>query len=181
MKKKLLVIIIISITLIILYWNFRLNIEDYFFSKHAIYWSNDVKLEYADFQDDVDLNSKGNISYYHGLYLKANSVEKASVRAFFDKKKSWIKNILDSDINQSMEFQKLRFDLHEVYARKFNSEIDKIRYDRTKNYSDLEKIGEKIFSELNAKENEILNSDKNFNELIIIWRPKINDLLKQSD
>lgn len=115
MKKKLLIIITTLIALIVLYWNFRFDIEEYFFSKHVIYWSPDVELKYSDFKEKSNENSESNVHYYYGLYLKANSIDKAFVRSYFDKNQSGIKDTLDSGIDTEMKIQKLIFDLNEVY------------------------------------------------------------------
>ncbi len=181
MNKKLLILLATLITGIVIYWNFRLDIEEYFFSKHVIYWTPNVKLNYSDFKEKATDNSGNNVHYYYGLYLKANSIEKAFVRAYFDKNQSGIKDTLHSGIDIEMKIQKLIFDLNEVYARKFNSEINKIKYNKKTNYSDLEKIGSKVFSELEAKTDFIFSTNKSDAEILTIWRPKIDLLLKQHE
>jgi hypothetical protein len=177
MKKKLLIILTTLILLIVLYWNYRLDIEEYFFSKHVVFWSPNVELKYSDFQDESDKNSEFNVHYYYGLYLKANSIEKAYVRSYFDKDQSGIKDTKDSNIETEMKIQKLIFDLNEVYARKFNTEIDKIKFDKKTKFWDLDKIGKKIFSELDSKTDFIFHSNKTDSEILRIWRPKIDSLL----
>jgi len=179
LKKKPLILLTILIATIVVYWNFRLDIEEYFFSKHVIYWSPNAKLNYSDFQERSNENSIDNVHYYYGLYLKANSIDKAFVRAYFNKNQSGIKDTLDSGIDTEMKIQKLIFDLHEVYARKFNFEINKIKFDANTKYADLEKIGARIFPELQTKTDLIFKTNEPDAEILAIWRPKIDSLLAQ--
>ncbi|MEL6812008.1 MAG: hypothetical protein AAFP76_11785 [Bacteroidota bacterium] len=162
------------------YWLFRIEIKDYFISKHVIYWTNDVKINYADFNDEIDQNSDSNIWYYHGLYLKSTNIEDAFVRAIFDKNKSWVKDTTQFNYQKAMKLQKIRFDLYEVFARKFNKEIDKIRYKSGKKFSDLEKIGDSIYAELYKLDDEIYESDLTISETIDLWRPKIDFMLSET-
>lgn len=177
MKKVKLLVIILSFLIIgIIYWNFRIEIKHYFFSKHVIFWKENVELKPADFQAEIDNNSESKIWWFHGLYLKSTNLKDAEVKAIFDKNKSWIKDTLN--FRENMKLQKLRFDLYEVYARKFNDEIDKIKQDNDKSFSDLEKIGDKIYTELRIMEDSIYNTDLDKPELIKFWRPKINKMLE---
>jgi hypothetical protein len=77
-----------------------------------------------------------------------------------------------------MELQKLSFDMYEAYARKFNKEIDKIKYDDESSFSDLEKIGNSINIELRRMQNALYNTDLAPQKLVEFWRPKIDKLLK---
>tara|TARA_B100000787_G_scaffold169889_1_gene162742 strand:+ start:3773 stop:4318 length:546 start_codon:yes stop_codon:yes gene_type:complete len=176
-KPKNLLIVISSVILIgILYWNFNVQIRGYLLSKHAIFWKKDVELKPSDFKAQIAQNSKSEIWVYFGLYLKSTNLKDAEVKAYFDKNKSWVKDTLN--FKDEIEFQKLRFDLYENYARKFNKEIDKIKFDEDKYFSDLEKIGDKIYSELNIMEDSLYNTDLEKNELIKFWRLKIDKMLK---
>ena len=80
-----------------------------------------------------------------------------------------------------MKFQQLNFDLYEVYARKFNKEINKIRYDDDKSFSDLKKIGDKIYAELEIMQDSIYETNLDAQELVKFWRPKIDNMLKQKE
>ena len=90
------------------------------------------------------------------------------------------KDSTDFDVEAVKDFQKIRYDLYEVYARKFNSEIDKIRHKTGMAYSDLEKIGNKIYEELELYEDEIYSGEYSTKERVKIWKPKIEQLLKES-
>ena len=180
-SPKTLLILIIALSIGILYWYLRIDINEYFYSKHVVYWNDNVKINYTDFHDNIDYNSDRNITYYHGLYLKSNNVKDAYVRAIFDKNKSWVKDTTKFDYQEEMELQQIRFDLYEVYARKFNTEIDKIRYQKGKCFSDLEQIGDKIYTELNDVESEIYDNNLSMSDKIKVGRPIINSMLNQTD
>ncbi len=174
--KKLLIIISSILIIGIIYWNYRIEIKHYFFAKHAIFWKENVELKPTDFQAEINNNSESKIWWFHGLYLKSTNLKDAEVKAMFDKNKSWIKDTLN--FKENMKLQKLRFDLYESYARKFNKEINKIKYDNDKSFSDLVKIGDKIYAELRIMEDSLYNTDLDKPELIEFWRPKIDKLLE---
>lgn len=180
MKKT---IILISILLIIIsgiiYWYFRIDIEHYFISKRVVFWKENVKLKPSDFQSEIDSNSEEEIWWSHGLYLKSTNFNDAKAFAIFEKNKSWIKDTLN--FSEKMKFQQLNFDLYEVYARKFNKEINKIRYDDDKSFSDLKKIGDKIYAELEIMQDSIYETNLDAQELVKFWRPKIDNMLKQKE
>jgi hypothetical protein len=179
-KPKKLLIIISSILIIgIIYWNYRIEIKHYFFTKHAILWKENVELKPTDFQAEINNNSESKVWWFHGLYLKSTNLKDAEVKAIFDKNKSWIKDTLN--FKENMKLQKLRSDLYESYARKFNKEINKIKYDNDKSFSDLEKIGDKIYAKLRIIEDSLYNTDLDKPELIEFWRPKIDKLLEQNN
>lgn len=176
MKKPKPLVILLPILIIgMLSWILRIEIKHYFFSKHIVFWEENIKLEPNDFQAEIDYNSESKIWWFHGLYLKSTSLKDAEVKAIFDKNKSWIKDTLN--FKENMRLQKLRFDLYEVYARKFNKKIKKIKYDNSKSLSDLEKIGDDIYSELRIMEDSLYNTDLDKPELIKFWRPKIDNML----
>ena len=104
----------------------------------------------------------------------------ANVRAIFDKDQSWVKDTSDFDFQTELKLQQIRFDLYEVYARKFNREIDKIRNQKEMDFSDLERIGDMVYSELNNMESEIFNDSRSISERVKTWRPRIDSLLQRS-
>ncbi|GGW65641.1 hypothetical protein DFQ11_10315 [Winogradskyella epiphytica] len=176
-KTQKIVIAIISVIIIgIIYWNTRIQIEYYFLKKHVVFWSENVEIKPSDFKAEANLNSDSNESWFHGLYLKSTNLKDAEVKALFDQNKSWIKDT--TDFKELMKMQKLRFDLYESFARKFNKEINKIKYRDDILYSDLEKIGTKIYAELLAVEDSIYKTDLPIEENIDYWRPKINRMLE---
>ena len=177
MRKKILIIIPLII-IGILYFQFRHHITQYFFNQHVIYWSKDVNINFSDYEQKPKAESQLKIVDFHGLNLYAENIEKANVRAYFDKNRSWVKDSTNFNIEAVKQFQKLRFDLYEVYARKFNSEIDKIRHNPKTSFKDLENIGNRIYQELQMFEDEIYSGEYSTQERIEIWRPKINQLLE---
>ena len=174
-KKRLFIISLIAIVGIV-YWNSQADIKQYLFSKHVIFWEKNITLKPSDFQGDSNKNSKSKIWWHHALYLKSKNLKDAEVKAVFDKDKSWIKDA--SNFKANMELQKLSFDMYEAYARKFNKEIDKIKYDDESSFSDLEKIGNSINIELRRMQNALYNTDLAPQKLVEFWKPKIDKLLK---
>lgn len=77
--------------------------------------------------------------------------------AIFEKNKSWIRD--SNHLKEKMKFQKLMFDLYECFARKFNNEINKIKNDKDKSHSDIVKIEDKIYKELQIMEDSIMVSN----------------------
>ena len=177
-KTRKIIIVIVSIILIgIIYWNTRIEIEYYFLKKHVVFWSENVEIKPSDFKAEADLNSDSNEWWFHGLYLKSNNLKDAEVKALFDQNKSWIKDT--TNFKELMKMQKLRFDLYESFARKFNKEINEIKYRDDKSYSDLEKIGTKIYAELLKVEDSIYETNLPTEEKITYWRPKIDRMLEK--
>jgi hypothetical protein len=174
-KKRLFIISLIAIVGII-YWNSQADIKQYLFSKHVIFWKNNTTLKPSDFQGESNKNSKSKIWWHHALYLKASSLKDAEVKAVFNKDKSWIKDTLN--FKSKMKLQKLSFDLYEVYARKFNKEIEKIKENDDSSISDLEKIGDTINIKLRRMQNALYSTDLNPQKRVEFWRPKIDKLLK---
>jgi hypothetical protein len=178
MKNKIVIVISLIIVSGIIYWYFRFDIKHHFISKQVIFWKENVKLKPSDFQSEIDSNSVDKVWWSHGLYLKSTNFNDAKAFAIFEKNKSWIKDTLN--FSEKMKFQQLNFDLYEVYARKFNNEINKIRYDNNKSFSDLKKIGDKIYLELEIMQDSIYNTNLDTPEVVKFWRPKIDNMLKQN-
>jgi hypothetical protein len=179
MKKSTLILLLIGIlaSIGLFYWFFRTEIRDHFYSKHVVYWNENVVIKYSDFKDDIDYNSDYNLWYFHGMYLKTTNIKDAKVYAIFDQNKSWIKDTSTFDYKNEMELQRLRFDLYEVYARKFNKEIDKIKNRQGVYLSDLENIGDKLYIDLNRAEDKIFDYNLTNREKIQKWRPKVDSML----
>ncbi|WP_405567067.1 hypothetical protein [Polaribacter sp. Asnod6-C07] len=176
-KTRKIIISLVSIFIIgIIYWNYRVEINYYFLKKHVIFWSENVEIKPSDFKEKADMNSELNESWFHGFYLKSTNLKDAEVRALFDQNKSWIKDT--TNFKELMKIQKLRFDLYESFARKFNREINKIKYQENKSYSDLEKIGDKIYAELLKIDDSMYDRNMSRQERINYWRPKINEMLE---
>ena len=177
MKKKIIFISIIILLLLITYRIFMVDIKDYFLKKHVIFWTKDSNIEFKNYKAEPNFQSESNISYFHGFYLKSHNIKDATVRAYFDTEKSWIKDTTKFNVTDVKKLQKIRFDLYEGFARKFNREIDKVRNDESKSFSDIENIGDEIYSELKIVENQIYESDLTIGERVKYWRPKIDSIL----
>jgi len=179
-KRKVIFFTTVIISPIIIYFSFRPQIDEYFFSKHVIFWSKNVEVKFSDYQENPDYNSELNISHFHGFYLLAKDIQTATVRAYFDKDQSWVKDTTKFDVQAVKEFQKLRFDLNEVYARRFNAEIDKIRNNPNTTFEDLRNIGDEIYKQRNLMEDKLYSGEYSTEERVKIWRPVVDDLLENS-
>jgi hypothetical protein len=177
--KNLLIIGVLIILTGIFYKSVEIPIRDYFFSQHVLYWNKNIELKKSDFQDEPEKKSESETYLYFGLYLKSTNLKDAKVIAYFDKNQSWLKD--STNFKEKMELQKLRFDLYEIYARKFNKEIDKIKFKEDKSFRDLEEVGEKIYEELSKTEDSLYNHNMLRTELIEFWRPKINKMLERKN
>jgi hypothetical protein len=181
MKKKSVIILLVVFGLItmVFLFIFQSRISHYFTTKDYIYWSNNVEIELNDFEANVNKNSNSNISWWHGLNLTAegNKVKNAKVSAVFDKSKSWVRDT--TDYKNQLKLQKLRFDLYESFARKFNKKIDEIRYRNDVTYKDLENIGDVIYTELQLQDEAIFDYEDEMTteERVTTWRPIVNNLL----
>ena len=90
-------------------------------------------------------------------------------------------NMSTTEFKEMMKLQKLRFNLYESFARKFNKKINKIKFRNDKSYSDLEKIGYEIYEELLKTEDSIIYCDLPREEAIKYWNKKINNRLKNTN
>ena len=181
MNKKVILIISALTVLTFIIYNYRLDIIEYFHSRHVIYWSKNVKIDIEDYKSEPDKKSELNISSYHGFYYKAYDVETAYVKSFFDKNKSWIKDSNDIYLQEDLKMEILVFDLYECYARRFNHEIDLIRNDNSKSITDVENIGEDLYFELEKITKKIFNNDLTYSEQHELWRPIIDKMLLDTE
>ncbi|WP_092847657.1 hypothetical protein [Algibacter pectinivorans] len=177
MKKILLKIVLPIILIVFLLWFLRMDIKYLFLNSQVIYWSDDVEISESDFTDDINLTSKSDISYFHGLMIKKTYIQKANVKAVFYKNKSWIKN--SADFKKEYKLQKVVFDLYEAYAKKYNKEIKQFRNENKTDltFPELKEIGKPIFADLFATEDSIFNTNMEFSHLVEFWRFKIDKLL----
>ena len=177
-KTRILYIVIPTAVAAITTWFlFGAEIKEYYSTKGYIEWEKNVSIDVTDYAASIDKNSNFKIYWWHGIVLKAKDrkVANAKVYAVFDRDQSWVKDT--ADFASSNRIQKMRFDLFEVYARKFNDEIDQVRYDKNTTYEDLELIGDRIYSELEIFDDEIFDSYTDHNERYEKWRPVIDSLL----
>jgi len=154
-----------------IYHNYKGQIKFFFHKPDLIHWTKDVTLTLSDFTGEINQNSSSKYSSFIGFYLYSPDLKDAHAKAYFHKKKSWIRDT--SNFSTEMKFQRLRFDLYEYYARKFNAEIDKIKLDRTKSYNDLQAIGDIIYKEVKLVDDSIYYATNKL-EIRKRWRDKLN-------
>jgi hypothetical protein len=66
---------------------YRTEISSYLLLRHCIVWSENVKIEYQDFNDEPNKDSEMDMYFWHGIALKSSSFSKAKAIAIFDKNK----------------------------------------------------------------------------------------------
>jgi hypothetical protein len=163
----------------------RTEISSYLLLRHCIVWSENVKIEYQDFNEEPNKDSEMDMYFWHGITLKSSSFSKAKAIAIFDKNKSWVKDTTKFNFRELLVMQKVAFNLTECYARKFNNEIKNRGYNNDgsqKPYKDLEKIGDSIYDEYQMMEYQMLNDKyRNVTQLIEYWKPKVDKMLEETN
>ena len=115
------------------------DINEYLLLRHSIKWSENVKINFSDYELKPKVNNQYNVHMFYGIFLKANSVKDAYTFSYFDKAKSSIVDSTRIDKN-FLNSQKSRFDLYEKYSKLINQDLNKIRNDDKKRFKDLKEI-----------------------------------------
>ncbi len=115
--------------------------------------------------------------------MKNNNYGDFEAIAVFDKSKSWTKDTIQFNYKEILEVQKLSFDLAELYARKMNIEIRKVRDNEVNDSLELEDLDKRcrmIFKNYENASAEMLFNGASASEIISYWRPKIDQALSES-
>lgn len=184
MRKKRIIIFMIIFSIIlggILYWLFRIDIKEYLLSQDVIYWDENVEIALNDYQAKPNESSNDNIYYYHGLALVVKDKAKnAYSRSFFDKSQSWIKDTVNFNFELENRLQRIRFDIYEVYSRKYNKRIKELQYQEGVEFEDFTTIGDSLYVEINKKLDEVFESDLTIEEKLKFWRPRIDKMIDEN-
>ncbi|MEM7103055.1 MAG: hypothetical protein AAF502_08005 [Bacteroidota bacterium] len=90
-----------------------------------IYWSEDRKLTWEDFQGvpDYKYEDIGALTYSGIVHSKtcSDGIIDFEVRAYFEKHNSWVKEIARTD--HHLKHEQIHFDITELYARMLNAEL----------------------------------------------------------
>lgn len=156
-------------------WYYYVDIHYYFYKRNVVFWNEKANIQPDDFHAISNLNSDSNVYFYHEIYLKARDINNIKAYAVFKKNKSWIKDT--SNFNYKIKSQKLIFDLYESFARKFNKKIENVKGQKNLSFKYLKRCGDENYKELNEYLDSIYNSDLTRDEILEIWRPKIDSLL----
>ena len=102
--------------LAILFFAFSGNTD----SPDVIYWSEDYKLDWNDFQavprfdyKSISALTSSGIVHYTGC---ENNLITYKVRSYFEKHESWVKDVART--NHHLNHEQIHFDITELYARK---------------------------------------------------------------
>jgi hypothetical protein len=144
------------------YRYYRNNIAMFFLEQHSIFWKEGVEIDFDDFKGEPDYDSDNDYNMFHGMVFHGEDVQTGSVRAYFDQSKSWIK--LDSITEKIKLSVMVRFDIYEIYTRKFNHRIEEMRKIEHTSMADLEQEGRIIYNELKKFEEEVGQIDLPFEE-----------------
>ena len=151
--------------------------------KNCIIWRENVNITIKDFEMRPDYNSKQNMFFWNGITMKNNNYGDFEAIAVFDKSKSWTKDTIQFNYKEILEVQKLSFDLAELYARKMNIEIKKVRDNEVNDALELEDLDKRcrmIFKNYENASAEMLFNGASASEIISYWRPKIDQALSES-
>lgn len=167
-----------GLILIIIIWNNRVNIHEYFFSKHVIYWSENIEFSFNDFKDDPDYYLEYGLWHYTGFYLNVQNDKRKYVYTYFDKDKSWIKDTSSYNLKKELKLIKIRFNLLEAYARKANRRIDSLKSIKNANFNDINLITDNTYNEyLNYEKKIIYNNIDSLDAVISHWKPIVDSVL----
>ncbi|MBA4316892.1 MAG: hypothetical protein C0412_00680 [Flavobacterium sp.] len=184
-RKKTVILIFITITIIIGLYFTHLEISRFFYLTHCVVWNKEVKIKYEDFQQEPENNSQLDIVFWHGFDLTSSPFRKAHVIAVFDKNQSWIKDTTKFNFQELLVIQKIAFNLTESYARICNNEIKRKGYEKNGNqkpFEDLVKIKDSVFKKYKIVKNQMLNDEtRNNSQLIQYWKPKVDKMLEETN
>lgn len=128
------------------------NFSD-FSDKEVIYWEQNVKLKWSDFQAEPD-----SLETYVGLATAATTAQirieidwEGNLPVFrvinrFIKTKSWVKDSLEAG-EYGLAHEQLHFDIAEIYARKIRKGITELRAAQNTNINDYEQLIDKLLTE----------------------------------
>lgn len=189
MKRKIIIAIIIISAIIVFLFFYRFSgsiisiiVEEYQ-KKDLIYWYDTNTIKYSDFKDSPKYNYDADIGYFHGFVIEGNNIETTAIFAIFDKSRSWVKDTTKYNFQLELKKQKLLFDLTEVYSRKFNLRINRLRNGNSRldtiEYSDILEVRDKILKEHRETVDEIYYFSDSIPKILAVWRPKIDQKLKR--
>ncbi|ESU23707.1 hypothetical protein FEDK69T_11110 [Flavobacterium enshiense DK69] len=151
--------------------------------KNCIIWRQGVNISIKDFEMSPDYNSEQNMFFWNGITLESNGYGGFEALAIFDKSKSWTKDTIQFNYKEILEVQKLSFDLAELYARKMNAEIRKVRDNEVNDTLELENLDKHcrmIYEKYEKANSQMLLNGETTKEIISYWRPKIDQALSES-
>lgn len=175
------IFIILTIALAIYFYFVREDILAIYRFKDFIVWEKTNELNISDFEIKPNINSSENVNIWHGIYLKSNSFGDSKAYAIVDKSKSWIKDTSNLDSKSEVEFQRILFDVSEVYSRKINKKIKVLKYanyDSGIPFEVLKNEVRPIITKYEKLKQEIYDS-KAENQVVEKWRPIINEMLTE--
>lgn len=151
-------------------------------SGDRIYWTDDGRITWNDFQADPPRRSDHSAFAVTGLeitYERVGSKLSFEVKAYFNKKESWKK---DSSLSEYLlKHEQLHFDIAELAARRLRKDISNCRFtakNYKRKYAELKEKGERFFAECQARYDRDSDHSKN-DEKQRFWIQKVNKELSE--
>lgn len=148
--------------------------------KNYIYWSDDYKLVWTDFEEIPERYSEHaafSVVGYESWFTMDNLGYEAEISTYFSKNESWSK----SWISSLLIHEQSHFDLAEVYARKFRKRVKEAMETENISVSIFQRMSDEAMSRLEAAQKEY-DEATNFSMDYLAqlqWTEKIRAQLKE--
>jgi hypothetical protein len=148
----------------------------------TISWSSCYKLKWEDFKGKPDSTLEYEAITFSGIdsrYIFTDTSFSFKATAFFIKQKSWKKSFAN---DYALKHEQLHFDITEVFARKLNIELKKIKPVRATVKKIVSDLVQRIINEKEDFQNQYDN-ETDFGRIIASqkkWQRKIMLLLQQN-
>lgn len=130
--------------------NFQEYTQD--ISSDTLYWNENRKLAWYDFQGVPDTNSMSRAVTFSGFVTKSEYTSDTTIRvvisAVFYKKRSWIKEKYRDSLN-TLNHEQGHFNITEICARKANAAFRQYKYNRKTVRKDIDSIFNSFVEEQN--------------------------------
>lgn len=149
-------------------------------TRNYIFWSDDYRLVWTDFDELPDRHSKhGALSVVGHLseFKMDNTRYKAVIRTYFDRENSWARNWVPI----LLAHEQGHFDLAELYARKFRKRVLDEMKQGTLTVKKFEELNDDIDQELKKAHNEYdeaTDYSRNY-RFQLQWNNKISQWLEE--
>ena len=170
MKKKIIIIILLSVLVSLFVYNREIKQLYYSFKEsitlnESIIWNSEKKLELSDFKYEPEKTQMDNVAVTVGIVSVHNISEKISHRSttIFRPEKSFVTNKTDSLI---LRIAQARFDLCELFRRKMELKIEslnlrEIKLTNSDTITKYEELYYALFEKEWEKFNELKRSELN--------------------
>ena len=162
-KKTILIIIIVSAILFFLRKRIEwviYDLQEYYRVNNSLTWNENKKLKWSDFKYAPDKNYADNIFASVGVSQRYHIDDKIEFRSrsLFIPEKSFVTDTLNS---LALRIAQAKFDLCEVYRRKLESQVEKLRKNVNEVTTDtLKGYGEKYNKQFENQWSDFMNLEQ---------------------